>query len=100
MPDTARTETAATSAYLNQPRRSLAEVLRDRDTVIVARDLCDMAFTAGEIAVTLHHVGKALGETYAEGLPEQPVVRAAIDDLRQARSRIADLIAELEAEAA
>ncbi len=65
---------------------------------IVARDLCDFATTAGELAVVLAHVGKALGETYAEGDPSESVCRAAIADLRDARHRIAELIGELEQE--
>ena len=68
------------------------------DESFVARDLADLATTAGELAVVLVHVGNALGETYAEGLPGESVCREAIKDLRDAQHRIAELIGELERE--
>lgn len=101
-----------TSSYLQAPLRSLDEVLGEREakwqaycgevqkaaaeTPIVARDLCDFATTADEIAAGLLDIGKSLGRAHEDGDPMPP---QTINNLFLAQSRIGALIAELEAEA-
>jgi len=63
---------------------------------IVARDLCDMGATAGQIARDLQDIGESLGRAHEEGEPMPPQI---INNLWIVQARIGALILELEAEA-
>ncbi len=68
------------------------------DTIILARDLGDMGATAGGIAIDIKYAGKALGDAFDGERDKADAQRGALALLYSARARIAELIAEVEAE--
>lgn len=65
--------------------------------VVVTRDLCDMAATAGEIATDLKFAGIALGDAFEGDRNEADALAGVLALLLSAREGIDELIAEVEA---
>lgn len=63
---------------------------------IVARDLADMAATAGDIGLDLRWVEKYLGEAYEGDRDEAQAVAAALRLLRGMPERVVALVREIE----
>lgn len=62
------------------------------------RDIADFGASICQVGGLLTDVGIAISDAHAEGLRPRPVCRGALKSLRDARERIAALIAEIEAE--
>lgn len=63
---------------------------------VVARDLCDLSFTADDIAVRAKLASAALAEAFQGDRDEANALAASLGHLRHARETIDALVAEIE----